>query len=140
MFWHETCKIELKRYIFASSFQMMQRKPTNTARIFSLLLTGLMLLVSVWSKHVSASPKVEKAKTEQSKKSKDAKQTTISELSPMATGSVIALDCQPSYEFLPPASFVFSTEISTLPACTKPLFRSSYFLNLFGNYIAPNAP
>lgn len=118
---------------------MMPNASVST-RLFSLLLTGLMLCVSVWSKQVVAKPQAEKAKTEQSDTPQDAHHSSVGELSPMATASVVVLDFQPHYEFLAPASWAFVLRsVPRLVAATPP-FLLSYFQNLFGNYIATNAP
>lgn len=118
---------------------MLPKTSANT-RFLSLLLTGLMLCVSVWSKQVVAKPQAEKAKTEQSGTQKDAHQSVVSELSPMATGSITTLDFQPHYVFLAPTSWAFVARSVRRLEVAKPPFLLSYFQNLFGNYIATNAP
>ena len=117
------------------------KQTTAHTRIFSLMLTIMLLSILVWGKSVVPVAKVEKAKTEQNSKQTDSKQSTVSELSPMATFAPVAVDFQQDISFVPVAPLVFHIQkmIAALPP-TKPLFLLSYFQNIFGHHIVTNAP
>lgn len=112
------------------------------SRTFNLLLAGIILFISVWSKaqvpvYESVAPKQEQKPNSPQK----APQTVVSEMLPMATVAPVVLDFQQDFFLLPSPIPVFIEKLQKLSIfSTKPLFSASYLEALFEHYISPNAP
>jgi hypothetical protein len=109
---------------------------------FSLALTALLLVVSVWSRQGLARPVpvAAKAGTEKSTQPTDAQHATVQELSPMATAPSVVLSFAQEFTLVPPAVFVFAVVKRQVPSLTAPPLRLAYLEVLFEHFIVVNAP
>lgn len=116
---------------------------TNALRIphaFSLVLTALLLVMSVWSKQTVARPIPAKSSTEKSTQPTDSQQATIQEFSPMATAPSVVLAFAQELYLLSPMTFVFETARQQVPSLVTPPPRLAYLEVLFEHFIVVNAP
>jgi hypothetical protein len=112
------------------------------SRAFGLLMFMMVMLTSVFGKqlphkhHESTKPKQEKS----TKKQHPTNQSFVSELSLEVVVPSHAFDFGDSPFILPAPQVIYLIIESSAKVYTKPLFRLSYFENLYEHFIAPNAP
>lgn len=117
------------------------------SRLFSLFLTGLMLLIAAGGQSwVSASPVTKPAAQTKAKAAKPAKteQTTVvkaATLEAVVTPAAAFNFGQTVFLLPPPSVLIISIEQAALPRMPDiPHYFFSYFCHVFGNHIAANAP
>jgi hypothetical protein len=135
------------RVVFHSEKSLFLSAQMKNARrlphAFSLALTALLLVVSVWSRQGAASPLpvAPKAGTEKEAHSpQDAPHATLQELSPMATAPSVVLTFAQEFTLVPPALFVFEAARRQVPSLAAPPLRLAYLEVLFEHFIVVNAP
>lgn len=112
------------------------------SRAFGLLMFTIVMLTSVFGKqlplkhHEPTNSKQEKS----DKKQHSENQSVVSELSLEVVVPSHAFDFGDNPFVLPTPQVVYLIIESSAKVYTKPLFRLSYFENLYEHFIAPNAP
>jgi hypothetical protein len=113
------------------------------SRAFGLLMFSIVMLTSVFGKQLPQKHH-ESTKSKQGKSSKQQQQPTnqsfVSELSLEVVVPSHAFDFGDNPFVLPTPQVVYLIIESSAKVYTKPLFRLSYFENLYEHFIAPNAP
>jgi hypothetical protein len=118
------------------------KKISYISRAFGLLMFMLVMLTSVFGKQLPQKQhEPNKSKQEKSsKKQQPTDQTTVSELSLEVVVPSHAFDFGSNAFILPTPQVIYLIIESSAKAYPKPLFRLSYFENLYEHFIAPNAP
>jgi hypothetical protein len=112
------------------------------SRAFGLLMFTMVMLTSVFGKQLpqkhdnSSKPKQEKT----DKKQQSDNQSVVSELSLEVVVPSHAFDFGHDAIILPAPQVIYLVLESAAKIYTKPIFRLSYFENLYEHFIAPNAP
>ena len=132
--------ITLKKVLLLS-FKM--QKSSHIARLFSVFMMSLMLMFTVFGKTFSASQMrvqaIQKAKTEQSKDSKESNQCSVSELSVMQVSAPAVFDFANDFVFTPQV-FSFLSPEKKAQTFQKLSFRLPHLEILFEHFIVTNAP
>lgn len=118
------------------------KKISYISRAFGLLMFMMVMLTSVFGKQLPQKHhEPTKSKQEKStKKQQPANQSFVSELSLEVVVPSHAFDFGDNPFILPTPQVIYLIIESSEKVYTKPLFRLSYFENLYEHFIAPNAP
>ena len=112
------------------------------SRAFGLLMLTMVMLTSVFGKQLPQKHhEPTKSKQEKStKKQQPTNQSFVSELSLEVVVPSHAFNFGENPFVLPTPQVIYLIIESSVKVYTKPLFRLSYFENLYEHFIAPNAP
>lgn len=123
------------------------KQPSPISRLFSLFLTGLMLLLAAGGQSwVGASPAPKhttetKQRTTKSAKPESGAVIKASALEAVVTPATAFNFGQTVFLLPPPSILIISIEQPALPRLADiPHYFFSYFCHVFGNHIAANAP